>query len=207
MKVYTEKVDMQGTPWGALWTTAALVKRAATVAPLASALADRVVVSNVRCNTPASTIVMRVAPVEGVDFRAAGDGACAVLGDGLRRALKADVFVVETAKKAAPGVYDLSLVGPPKAVFPGAPDWFFLLQTELDQLVAAHSPAKAVDAEVTLVTAPEPELVRLTLTDAPAPIEVLRGDGPKPRSLEPPLKFLLDRSEALFRLAREAKKA
>lgn len=156
LKVYTEKMDMQPSAWGVDWTTEALTSVAAKMLTpdAVMCIAGKFNVQNVRCNTPASTIVLRVFPAEGMDFRLPGSGVCATLGDGLRRALAADVFVVETAKKAPAGVYDLSLVGAPKKLYPGPDGGFlFILQTQVDQLRAlGPKPTSAEAMYVSYVT-------------------------------------------------------
>lgn len=151
LEVYTEKLDMQPSSWGAAWSTDALLAKAAEVleAQVVDDIRGRFEVTNVRSNTPASTLVFRVSPKDS-DFRQPGRGVCAVLGDGLRCALKADVFVVETAKKAPAGVYDVSLIGA-KKLYPDRDNgFFFMLQTEVDQL-RAKGP-KAAGPEVAYFT-------------------------------------------------------
>lgn len=206
LKVYTEKMDMQSTSWGVDWTTDALTSVAAKMlAPdTVTRIAGKFHVQNVRCNTPASTIVVRVFPTEGVDFRLPGSGVCATLGDGLRRALAADVFVVETAKKAPAGVYDLSLVGAPKTLYPGPDSGFlFILQTQVDQLRAlGPKPTSAEDMYVSyvkdaaeVITAVEALWVPVDSTPTPESATfALTVDTTADAGV--PQKFLLDATKA-----------
>ena len=130
--VYTEKTDMFTTPWGEAWTVEALAERIRPVVGVwADQLPTRAVVSNLRCNRPAKTITLRVAPVAGGDFRLIGEGVVCVLGDALWQVLEADVFMMEPAKKA-PGVYELSLMYPKADTYPPDDAYKFITQIELD---------------------------------------------------------------------------